>query len=76
MVSLRDDFIIFFAILYVEIAGEVGLAAVFDEPFDPAGDAALAFAVATIYMVIPLLTFLYSEDYIIEGVAYSGGVKG
>ena len=40
------------------------------------GDAALAFAVATIYMVIPLLTFLYSEDYIIEGVAYSGGVKG
>lgn len=41
-----------------------------------AGDAALAFAVATIYMVIPLLTFLYSEDYIIEGVAYAGGVKG
>lgn len=41
-----------------------------------AGDAALAFAVATIYMVIPLLIFLYSEDYIIEGVSYSGGVKG
>ena len=41
-----------------------------------AGDAALAFAVATIYMVIPLLIFLYSEDYIIEGVAYQGGVKG
>jgi len=40
------------------------------------GDAALAFAVASIYMIIPLLTFLYSEDYIIEGVAYSGGVKG
>lgn len=40
------------------------------------GDAALAFAVATIYMIIPLLTFLYSEDYIVEGVAYSGGVKG
>ncbi|MBQ7660646.1 MAG: carbohydrate ABC transporter permease [Clostridia bacterium] len=41
-----------------------------------AGDAALAFAVASIYMVIPLLVFLYSEDYIIEGVSYSGGVKG
>ena len=41
-----------------------------------AGDAALAFAVATVYMVIPLLVFLYSEDYIIEGVAYAGGVKG
>lgn len=41
-----------------------------------AGDAALAFAVATIYMVIPLLIFLYSEDYIVEGVSYSGGVKG
>lgn len=40
------------------------------------GDAALAFAVASIYMVIPLLTFLYSEDYIVEGVAYAGGVKG
>ncbi len=40
------------------------------------GDAALAFAVASIYMIIPLLTFLYSEDYIVEGVAYSGGVKG
>ncbi len=40
------------------------------------GDSALAFAVASIYMIIPLLTFLYSEDYIIEGVAYSGGVKG
>lgn len=41
-----------------------------------AGDAALAFAVATVYMVIPLLVFLYSEDYIIDGVAYAGGVKG
>lgn len=40
------------------------------------GDAALAFAVASIYMVIPLLTFLYSEEYIVEGVAYAGGVKG
>ncbi len=40
------------------------------------GDAALAFAVASIYMIIPLLTFLYSEDYIVEGVAYAGGVKG
>ena len=40
------------------------------------GDAALGFAVASIYMVIPLLTFLYSEDYIVEGVAYAGGVKG
>ncbi|MBR5539309.1 MAG: carbohydrate ABC transporter permease [Clostridia bacterium] len=40
------------------------------------GDAALAFAVASIYMIVPLLTFLYSEDYIVEGVAYAGGVKG
>lgn len=41
-----------------------------------AGDAALAFAVASIYMIVPLLIFLYSEDYIVEGVSYSGGVKG
>lgn len=40
------------------------------------GDSALAFAVASIYMIIPILTFLYSEDYIVEGVAYAGGVKG
>jgi len=41
-----------------------------------AGDAGLAFAVATIYMVIPLLLFLYCEDYLVEGVSYSGGLKG
>ncbi len=41
-----------------------------------AGDAGLAFAVATIYMVIPLLLFLYSEEYLVEGVSYSGGLKG
>lgn len=40
------------------------------------GDAGLAFAVATIYMVIPLLIFLYCEDYLVEGVSYSGGLKG
>lgn len=40
------------------------------------GDAALAFAVASIYMIIPLLIFIYSEDYIVEGVSYAGGVKG
>ncbi|MBQ2095012.1 MAG: carbohydrate ABC transporter permease, partial [Firmicutes bacterium] len=40
------------------------------------GDAGLAFAVATIYMLIPLLLFLYCEDYLVEGVAYSGGIKG
>lgn len=40
------------------------------------GDSALAFAVASIYMIIPILIFLYSEDYIVEGVAYAGGVKG
>ena len=41
-----------------------------------AGDIGLAFAVATIYMVPPLLLFLYSEDYLIDGISYSGGIKG
>lgn len=41
-----------------------------------AGDAGLAFAVATIYMIIPLLIFLYCEDYLVEGITYSGGLKG
>jgi multiple sugar transport system permease protein len=41
-----------------------------------AGDVGLAFAVATIYMVPTLLMFLYSEDYLIEGISYSSGIKG
>jgi len=40
-----------------------------------AGDVGLAFAVATVYMVPTLLLFLYSEDYLIEGISYAGGVK-
>ena len=39
-------------------------------------DAGLAFAVATVYMVPTLLIFLYSEDYLVDGIAYSGGIKG
>jgi len=41
-----------------------------------AGDAGLAFAIAAIYMVIPILLFLYCEDYLVEGISYSGGLKG
>ena len=40
------------------------------------GDVELAFAVAVIYMVPALLLFLYGEEYLLEGVSYSGGVKG
>lgn len=36
----------------------------------------LAFAVATIYMIPPLLLFLYGEQYLIEGISHSGSVKG
>ena len=39
-------------------------------------DAGIAFAVAAIYMVPTLLIFLYSEDYLVEGISYSGGIKG
>ena len=41
-----------------------------------AGEIGLAFAVATIYMVPSLLIFLYGEDYLVEGITYSGGIKG
>ena len=41
-----------------------------------AGEIGLAFAVATIYMVPSLLIFLYGEEYLVEGIAYQGGVKG
>lgn len=36
----------------------------------------LAFAVATIYMIPPLLLFLYGEEYLVEGIAHSGSIKG
>lgn len=38
-------------------------------------DAGIAFAVATFYMIPTLLMFLYSEDYLVDGIAYSGGIK-
>ncbi|MDE5864256.1 MAG: carbohydrate ABC transporter permease [Lachnospiraceae bacterium] len=40
------------------------------------GEVGLAFAVATIYMVPTILTFLYGEEYLVEGISYSGSVKG
>ena len=40
------------------------------------GEVGLAFAVATIYMVPTLLLFLHGEDYLVEGITYSGSVKG
>ena len=40
------------------------------------GDTGLVFAVAVIYMMPSLLMFLYGEDYLVEGITYSGGIKG
>ena len=40
------------------------------------GDVGLAFAVATIYMVPALLLFMYSEEYLIDGIASQSGIKG
>lgn len=40
------------------------------------GDVGLAFAVAVVYMIPALLLFLYGEEYLIEGITYSGGIKG
>lgn len=39
-------------------------------------DAGLAFAVAVIYMMPSVLMFLYGEEYLVEGITYSGGIKG
>ena len=41
-----------------------------------AGEIGLAFAMATIYMIPPLLLFLHGEEYLVEGIANSGSVKG
>ena len=40
------------------------------------GDTGIAFATASIYMFPPILMFLYSEEYLVEGIAYSASVKG
>jgi multiple sugar transport system permease protein len=40
------------------------------------GELGLAFAVATIYMIPTILMFLYGEEYLVEGITYSGGIKG
>lgn len=40
------------------------------------GEVGLAFAVATIYMVPTILIFLYGEEYLVDGISYSGSVKG
>ncbi|MDE6666300.1 MAG: carbohydrate ABC transporter permease [Ruminococcus sp.] len=39
-------------------------------------DIGLAFAVGVVYMIPTILMFLYGEDYLIEGMTYSGGIKG
>jgi len=41
-----------------------------------AGEVGLAFAVAVIYLVPPILLFLYGEEYLEDGITYSGGIKG
>lgn len=41
-----------------------------------ANEIGLAFAIATIYMVPCLLLFLHGEDYLVEGIAHQGSVKG
>lgn len=40
------------------------------------GDIGLAFAVGAVYMIPTVLMFLYGEDYLVEGITYSGGIKG
>jgi len=40
------------------------------------GEVGLAFAVASIYMIPCILLFLYCEEYLVEGITYSGGLKG
>ena len=41
-----------------------------------AGEVGVAFAVATVYMIPPILLFLHGEENLVEGIGYSGSVKG
>ena len=40
------------------------------------GEIGLAFAMATVYMIPCLLLFLHGEEYLVEGIANAGSVKG
>ena len=40
------------------------------------GDVGLAFAVGVVYMIPTILLFIYGEDSLVDGIAYSGGIKG
>lgn len=40
------------------------------------GEIGLAFAMATVYMIPSLLIFLHGEEYLVEGIANQGSVKG
>ena len=40
------------------------------------GEISLAFAVACIYMIPAILLFLYGEESLVDGINYSGGLKG
>jgi len=41
-----------------------------------AGEAGIAFAIAVVYMIPPLLLFLHGEEALVEGITHSGSVKG
>ncbi len=40
------------------------------------GEIGLAFAMASVYMIPSLLLFLHGEEYLVEGIATQGSVKG
>lgn len=40
------------------------------------GEVGVAFAVASIYMIPPILLFLHGEESLVEGIAYQGSMKG
>ncbi|MCC8090131.1 MAG: carbohydrate ABC transporter permease [Oscillospiraceae bacterium] len=41
-----------------------------------AGEIGVAFAAGTLYMIPTLLLFLHGENYLVEGIAHQGSVKG
>ena len=61
-------------IILLEVASKQPLS-VYLSPIN-ANEVGLAFAIATIYMVPCILLFLHGEDYLVEGIAHQGSVKG
>ena len=76
IVSAAQCFALLIGGIDMSVSSVISVSTIFVAMFSHSGPAGLAFAIATIYMVPCLLLFLHGEDYLVEGIAHQGSVKG